>query len=52
MERYPGSGEETPQQKWAKELDRIRRDFEYDGYYITDSLRIRKAGERRPDHEA
>ncbi|WP_406302834.1 hypothetical protein OHA61_10190 [Streptomyces sp. NBC_00885] len=51
VERYSGSEEETPQQKWAKELDRIRRDFEYDSYQITDSLRIRKAGERRPDHE-
>lgn len=51
VERYPGSRDETPQQKWATELDRIRREFEYDGYQITNSLHILKAGERRPDHE-
>ncbi|MBB5109620.1 hypothetical protein [Streptomyces spectabilis] len=51
MERYPGSGEETPQQKWGRELDRIRREFDCDGYQITESLRILKAGESRPDHE-
>ncbi|MEW2522320.1 hypothetical protein [Actinacidiphila alni] len=42
---------ETPQQRWAKTLEEIRRDFEYDGYQISDSLRIRRAEERRPDHE-
>lgn len=42
---------ETAQQRWAKKLEEIRRDFEYDGYQITNSLRITKANERRPDHE-
>ncbi|RNG33512.1 hypothetical protein [Streptomyces botrytidirepellens] len=42
---------ETPQQRWAKRLEGVRREFEYDGYQITEGLRIQKAGESRPDHE-
>ncbi|MEU5241656.1 hypothetical protein ACH4UR_35700 [Streptomyces lydicus] len=42
---------ETPQQRWAKRLEGVRREFEYDGYRITEGLRIQKAGESRPDHE-
>ncbi len=42
---------ETPQQRWAKSLEEVRRDFEFDGYQITEGLRILKAGESRPDHE-
>lgn len=42
---------EPPQQRWAKILDEVRREFAFDGYQITESLRILKAGESRPDHE-
>ncbi|WP_249465230.1 hypothetical protein [Streptomyces fradiae] len=42
---------ETSQQRWAKRLKEVRRELEYDGYQITESLRILKAGDSRPDHE-
>nr|WP_232546806.1 hypothetical protein [Streptomyces antimycoticus] len=51
VENSYSSESETPQQRWAKELEEARREFEYDGYQITDSLRIFGSSESRPDHE-
>lgn len=51
VESSYGTEDETPQQRWAKKLEEARREFEYDGYQITDRLRIFGSGEGRPDHE-
>ncbi|MFI1700335.1 hypothetical protein ACH419_30740 [Streptomyces bobili] len=51
VEKSYNSEGETPQQRWAKKLEEVRRDFEYDGYQITEGLRILRSGESRPDHE-
>lgn len=51
VESSYGTEDETPQQRWAKKLEKARREFEYDGYQITDRLRIFGSAESRPDHE-
>ncbi|WP_257136648.1 hypothetical protein [Streptomyces sp. f150] len=51
VESSYGTEDETPQQRWAKKLEEARREFEYDGYQVTDRLRIFGSGEGRPDHE-
>ncbi|MFD4595649.1 hypothetical protein [Streptomyces rubiginosohelvolus] len=45
MEKSYSPEGETPQQRWAKSLEEVRRDFEFDGYRITEGLRILKSGE-------